>query len=158
MWYVDCKLSLDASRKVVVVTSAVAAAQRRTNSMNLLVLAKEQHVRTSCSIAAAFNGMNVTAVATAQKAITILDTSNVDILIADLKLCESDDLNLIKRLQATQPELAIIGLTGYGTIDSAGIATLLAILHFLARASRQQIYIPDSIKTSFPTSLNLPKG
>lgn len=96
--------------------------------MNLLVLAKEQHIRTSCSIAAANGGMNVTAVGTAQKAITIINTSNVDILIADLKLCKSDDLNLIKRLQGTQPELAIIGLTGCGTIDSVVIATLLGIL------------------------------
>jgi two-component system, NtrC family, nitrogen regulation response regulator NtrX len=126
--------------------------------MNLLVLAKEQHIRKSCSIAAAYSGMNVTAVATAQKAISIINTSNVDILIADLKLCESDGLNLIKRLQGAQPELAIIGLTGSGTIDSAGNARLLDILHFLAQASRQQTYIPDSIKTSFPTSLNLPKG
>ena len=126
--------------------------------MNLLVLAKEQHIRKSCSIAAAYSGMNVTAVATAQRAITIIDTSNVDILIADIKLCESDGLNLIKRLQGTQPELAIIGLTGSGTIDSAGSATLLDILHFLAQASRRQTYIPDSIKTWFPTSLNLPKG
>jgi DNA-binding NtrC family response regulator len=140
------------------VTSAVAAAQRRTNSMNLLVLAKEQHIRTSCSMAGAYSGMNVTAVATAQTAISIINTSNVDILIADLKLCKSNGLNLIKRLEGTQSQLAIIGLTGCGTIDSAGIATLLDILHFLARASRQQIYIPDSIKTSLPTSLNLPKG
>ena len=104
--------------------------------MNLLVLAKEQHIRTSCSIAAAYSGMNVTAVATAQKAIAIVNTSNVDILIADLKLCESDGLNLIKRLQGAQPELAIIGLTGGGTIDSAVIATLLGILHFLAKPFR----------------------
>lgn len=126
--------------------------------MNLLVLAKEQRIRKSCSIAAAYSGMNVTAVATEQEAMTRIDTSNVDILIADLKLCESDGLNLMKRLQGTQPELAIIGLTGSGRIDSAGSATLLAILHLLAQASRQQTYIPDSIKTLFPTSLNLAKG
>jgi DNA-binding NtrC family response regulator len=126
--------------------------------MNLLVLAKEQHIRTSCSIAAAYSGMNVTAVGTAQKAITIINASNVDILIADLKLCESNGLNLIRRLEGTQPQLAIIGLTGCGTIDSAVVATLLGILRFLAKASRQQIYIPDSIKTSFPTTLNFPKG
>lgn len=118
--------------------------------MNLLVLAKEQHIRKWCSIAAAYSGMNVTAVATAQRAITIIDTSNVDILIADLKLCESDGLNLIKRLQGTQPEPAIIGLTGSGTIDSAGSATLLAILHFLLKLPVSRLTFPTVSKRRFP--------
>jgi hypothetical protein len=68
--------------------------------MNLLVLAKEQHICTSCSVAAAYSGMSVTAVATAQEAVVIIDGSDVDILIADLKLCESGGLNVNKAHQA----------------------------------------------------------
>ena len=98
--------------------------------MNLLVLAKEQHIRTSCSVTAAYSGMSVTAVATAQEATVIINGSDVDILIADLKLCESGGLNVIRR---TKPEMAIIGLTGRGKIDSAAITTLLGILHFVVK-------------------------
>lgn len=101
--------------------------------MNLLVLAKEQHIRTSCSVAAAYSGMSVTAVATAREAIVIMDGSDVDILIADLKLSESGGVNVIRRVQDTKPEMAIIGLTGRGKIDSAVITTLLGILHFVAK-------------------------
>jgi two-component system, NtrC family, C4-dicarboxylate transport response regulator DctD len=104
--------------------------------MNLLVLSNEQHIRTSCSKAAAYSGMSVTAVATAQEAIRIIDTSYIDVLIADLKLCKSRGLNLMKQLQDTKSEMAIIGLSGSGTIDSAVIATLLGILHFLAKPFR----------------------
>jgi hypothetical protein len=70
--------------------------------------------------------MSVTAVATAQEATVIINGSDVDILIADLKLC----LNVIRR---TKPEMAIIGLTGRGKIDSAAITTLLGILHFVVK-------------------------
>src|ERR1700680_4250837 len=99
----------DASRKGVNrMVNTVAAVQRRTNSMNLLVLAKEQHIRTSCSNAGAYSGMNVTAVGTPQEATIIIDTSYVDVLIADLNLCDSGGWNLITRIKDAQPEMAII--------------------------------------------------
>src|ERR1700693_2133537 len=104
--------------------------------MHLLVLDDEPHIRLLCSSIAAKSGMNVTAVASAQEAIRVINTSCIDILITDLKLRESSGLDLIHQLHDTHPEVAIIVVTGYGTIDSAIMATRLGVMHYIAKPFR----------------------
>jgi len=118
------------------VATAVAAAQQKAIPMNLLILDDEPHMRLLCSSVAAQSGMNVTAVATAQEALAVINTSCIDILITDLKLRESEGLNLIQQLHDTHPEVAIIVVTGYGTIDSAVMATRLGVMHYIAKPFR----------------------
>jgi DNA-binding response OmpR family regulator len=69
--------------------------------MNLLVLDDEPHIRQLCSSVATQSGMNVTTVATAQEALAIINTSSVDILITDLKLRESNGMDLLQYIHET---------------------------------------------------------
>jgi DNA-binding NtrC family response regulator len=98
---------------------AIAAVSIVPSTMNLLVVDEDQCVRQSCSEVAAQLGMRVTAVATAQEAMDVLETSNIDILITGLKLRESNGLDLIDQVQTMHREVALIELTGYETIHSA---------------------------------------
>ncbi len=52
--------------------------------MNLLVVDDELHVRRLCTDVAAQSGMKVTAVATAEEALAVLENSVVDILMTEL--------------------------------------------------------------------------
>jgi DNA-binding NtrC family response regulator len=118
------------------VATAVAAAQQKATPLHLLVLDDEPHIRLLCSSIAAQSGMNVTAVASAQEALRVINTCCIDILITDLKLRESSGLDLIHQLHDTHPEVAIIVVTGYGTIDSAIMATRLGVMHYIAKPFR----------------------
>lgn len=104
--------------------------------MNLLVVDDEQHVRQLCADVAAQSGMKVTAVATAEEALAVLENSVVDILMTDLKLPESSGLDLLQRIHDSHPEVAVIVLTQYGTIDSAVTATRLGAVDYVTKPFR----------------------
>jgi DNA-binding NtrC family response regulator len=106
--------------------------------MNLLVVDDELHVRRLCSEVAIQSGINVTAVATAEEALDVLANSPIDILITDLKLheSESDGLELIQEVRRTYPEIAIIVVTGYGSIDSAVNATRIGVVDYVTKPFR----------------------
>lgn len=117
---------------------AVAPARQKPTPMNLLVLDDEPHIRQLCSSVATQSGMNVRAVATAEEALAIIDTSCVDILITDLKLRESNGMDLLQYIHDTHSEVAVIVITGYGTIDSAVMATRLGAMHYVTKPFRTE--------------------
>jgi len=84
--------------------------------MNLLVVDDEQYVRQLCADVAVQSGMKVTAVSTAEEVIYILENSAVDILMTDLKLPKSSELDLLQRVHDKHREVAVIVLTQYGII------------------------------------------
>jgi DNA-binding NtrC family response regulator len=106
--------------------------------MNLLVVDDELHVRRLCTKVATKSGMKVTAVATADEALDVIKNSGVDILLTDLNLRESNGLDLIRQVHCSHPEVAVIVITGYGTIDSAVTATRLGVADYLTKPFRAE--------------------
>jgi DNA-binding NtrC family response regulator len=104
--------------------------------MNLLVVDDEQNVRQLCAEVAIQSGMKVRAVATADEALDVIENSAVDILLTDLNLRESNGLDLIRQIHNSHPEVAVIVLTGYGTIDSAVTATRLGVADYVTKPFR----------------------
>ncbi len=64
-------------------------------------------------------GFEVVAVPSAEDALHVPDGSTVDLLLTDHRLPGMDGVQLITRIKATHPALAIIAMTAYGTIESA---------------------------------------
>jgi DNA-binding NtrC family response regulator len=106
--------------------------------MNLLVVDDELHVRQLCTKVATNSGMKVTAVATAEEALDVIKNSGVDILLTDLNLRESNGLDLIRQVRGSHPEVAVIVITGYGTIDSAITATRLGAADYVTKPFRAE--------------------
>lgn len=65
------------------------------------------------------SGFSVVAVPSAEEALDILGGTPVDLLLTDQRLPGMDGLQLVARIRATHPALAVIVMTAYGTIDSA---------------------------------------
>src|ERR1700719_1009095 len=104
--------------------------------MNLLVVDDELHVRQLCAEVATQSGMKVSAVATADEALAVIENSAVDILLTDLNLRESNGLDLIRQIHNSHPEVAVIVVTGFGTIDSAVTATRLGVADYVTKPFR----------------------
>ena len=64
-------------------------------------------------------GCEVVAVPSGEDALAVLDRSAVDLLLTDHRLPGMDGVQLITRIKAIHPTLAIIVMTAYGTIESA---------------------------------------
>jgi DNA-binding NtrC family response regulator len=107
-----------------------------TLPMNLLVVDDDQATRELCRDVAEQCGMKVISAATAEEAFEIIEGSAIDILLTDLKLPETSGLDLLKRVHDTHPEIAVIMLTQYGTIDSAVEATRMGAVDYVTKPFR----------------------
>jgi two-component system response regulator HydG len=113
-----------------------AAVLRETAPMNILIVDDEPTIREACGEIAQLTGMNATMVATAEEAIEVLENNAVDIVLTDLMLPHTSGLELLKRVHDTHPNLPVIVLTQYGTIDSAVAATRMGAIDYVTKPFR----------------------
>src|SRR5579864_1109251 len=116
--------------------SEEAAVLRETVSMNILIVDDEPTIREACAEVAQQTGMKVITVASAEEALEVLEHSAVDIVLTDLMLHRTSGLDLLKRVHDTNPNLPVIVLTQYGTIDSAVAATRLGAVDYVTKPFR----------------------
>jgi DNA-binding NtrC family response regulator len=116
--------------------SEEAVVLRETAPMNILIVDDEPTIREACGEVAQLTGMNATMVATAEEAIEILENTAIDILLTDLMLPHTSGLELLKRVHDTHPNLPVIVLTQYGTIDSAVAATRMGAIDYVTKPFR----------------------
>jgi len=88
-------------------------------SIRVLVVDDNEVFRRPLQRALEAAGFEVVAVPSAEVALEVLDASTVDVLLTDHRLPGMDGVQLITRIKATHPALAIIVMTAYGTIESA---------------------------------------
>ncbi len=113
-----------------------AAGLRETAPMNILIVDDKPTIREACGEVAQLTGMNATMVATAEEAIEVLENNAVDIVLTDLMLPHTSGLELLKRVHDTHPNLPVIVLTQYGTIDSAVAATRMGAIDYVTKPFR----------------------
>jgi DNA-binding NtrC family response regulator len=104
--------------------------------MNLLVVDDDAATRQVCEDVAAQCGMKVTTAASAEDALEVIEGACVDILLTDLQLPATGGLELLKRVHHTHPDIAVVVLTQYGTIDSAVEATRMGAMDYVTKPFR----------------------
>ncbi|HLZ11388.1 MAG TPA: sigma-54 dependent transcriptional regulator [Candidatus Acidoferrum sp.] len=107
-----------------------------TAPMHLLIVDDEETTRELCVAVAQQTGLKATAVASAEEALEVVDQSAIDIVLTDLKLPGTGGLELLKNLHEMNPQIAVIVLTQYGTIDSAIEATKTGALDYVTKPFR----------------------
>ncbi len=119
------------------VHAAVEEAQRSgTAQMHLLIVDDEETTRELCATVAQQAGLKATAVASAEEAMEVVELSAIDIVLTDLKLPGTSGLELLKNIRQMYPQIAVIVLTQYGTIDSAIEATKKGALDYVTKPFR----------------------
>jgi two-component system response regulator HydG len=113
-----------------------AAVRRETLPMNILIVDDEATIRETCASVAQQTGMKALAVATAEEALDVLEHSAVDILLTDLKLPQTTGVELLKLVHDLHPEVAVVVLTQYGTIESAVEVTRLGAVDYVTKPFR----------------------
>jgi DNA-binding NtrC family response regulator len=113
-----------------------AAVRRQVVPMNILIVDDEQSIRETCATVSEQCGMKAFAVATAEEALEVLEHSAIDIVLTDLKLPQSNGVELLKRVHDLHPEVAVVVLTQYGTIESAVEVTRLGAVDYVTKPFR----------------------
>jgi DNA-binding NtrC family response regulator len=104
--------------------------------LTLLIVDDDEHIREVCRSVAVDCGLKVMDVSTAEEALEVLELSSVDILLTDLRLPGTNGLELLKRVTVTYPDIAVVMLTQYGTIDSAVEATRVGAADYVTKPFR----------------------
>jgi two-component system response regulator HydG len=113
-----------------------AAVRRQVVPMNILIVDDEQSIRETCATVSEQCGMKAFAVATAEEALEVLEHSAIDIVLTDLKLPQSNGVELLKRVHDLHPEVAVVVLTQYGTIESAVEVTRMGAVDYVTKPFR----------------------
>ena len=79
----------------------------------------EKNIRSTLSMCLEDIGCHVTAVGSSDPAIAALERQTFDLVFLDLRLGDADGLDVLPRLLGQRPELAVVVITAYATIDTA---------------------------------------
>ena len=99
----------------------------------VLVVDDEEQARKICADVAEEAGLRVRSAPTTEEALEVLDQVPVDIVVTDLRVPELGGLDLLRRIRQNFPQIAVLVLTQYGTIESAVEATRLGAADFVTK-------------------------
>ena len=69
----------------------------------------------------------------AQQALEIVETSDLDLVLTDMKMPTMDGIELLKRIKEKVPDLPVVMMTAYGTVEKAVQAMKLGAFNFILK-------------------------
>lgn len=87
--------------------------------LNLLIVDDEREVREACREAASSLGYRTSAAESAEHALRVMDSHNIDVVLLDLKLPGAGGLEVLRQIKQRRPDIEVVVVTGHGTVESA---------------------------------------
>jgi two-component system response regulator HydG len=112
-----------------------------SNGVRILIADDDALVRRSMCEVLSFEGYVCTAVSNGAEAYDRLKEVPFDILISDMKMPEMEGLDLLRSVRASFPAVAVIMVTGYGSVESAVSAMKQGAVDYISKP-----IIDDEIK------------
>jgi len=100
---------------------------------SVLVVDDEKNIREGLGKALELDGHKVLLAADGKKALEIINSNDVDLVIADLKMPGLSGQELLKQVTSAYPTVPVIILTGHGTIETAVEAMRDGAFDFLTK-------------------------
>ena len=88
-------------------------------TIKVLVVDDEPGIAALCKRVLSRAGYDVVALTDPRAAITHLQEHSLDLLVVDIRMPEVDGFDVISRAQMVQPDIAVLVMTGFGTVDTA---------------------------------------
>ncbi|MBU0575964.1 MAG: sigma-54 dependent transcriptional regulator, partial [Proteobacteria bacterium] len=108
---------------------------------NLLVVDDEAVIREGMRRILASQGYHVETSASGRTAIEIIQEQDFDVVITDLKMPGMDGIEVLKTIRILQPEVPVIIITGYSTVDTAVEAMKNGAFDYIAKPFTSDLII-----------------
>jgi DNA-binding NtrC family response regulator len=86
--------------------------------MRILIVDDDEIVLKSCSKVLINEGIEVIEVRSAESAFNIITQKELSAILVDIKMPGQDGLNLIKKIRLILPDIPIIVMSGYATMET----------------------------------------
>ncbi|SET92550.1 two-component system, NtrC family, response regulator HydG [Stigmatella erecta] len=103
----------------------------------ILVVDDQRNMRTITALVLSAEGHTVFQAATGQEALDFLSRSSVDVLLTNLKMEPMDGLTLLEKALEAVPQLQVIVMTAFGSIDSAVEAMRLGAYDYITKPFKE---------------------
>jgi len=108
---------------------------------NILVVDDEETMRDSCQQALSQDGNRVEVAEDGSTALAMLEKESFDLVILDLKMPGLSGMEVLEKVKEEYPEVVVVVITGYATIESAVEAMKKGAYDFIPKP-----FTPDSLR------------
>ncbi|HEX9079388.1 MAG TPA: response regulator, partial [Desulfuromonadaceae bacterium] len=116
----------------------------------ILIIDDEAFIRENVERILGDQGYQVCAAASGGEAREIVAAEEVDLALLDLNLGTEDGINVLKSLKELDPDLLVIIITGYGSVESAVESLKLGAFHYMKKpfkADALRVIVKLALKT-----------
>ena len=111
----------------------------------ILVVDDERNIRRSLEMILSGEGYRVRCAASGQEALDAVGEENVHVVLLDIVLPGMNGIEVLKSLRKNRPDLAVVMISGHGTVQDAVMATRLGAYDFLEKPlSREKVLLTIS--------------
>jgi DNA-binding NtrC family response regulator len=100
---------------------------------SVLIIDDEAAIRESLETLLELEGFNVVSAANGQDGLTCIGERSFDLVLLDLALPDRDGMDLLAEIHAQDPQLSIIMVTAYGTVENAVRAMQAGAANFVQK-------------------------
>ncbi|MBZ0157416.1 MAG: response regulator [Alphaproteobacteria bacterium] len=118
------------------------------NKGKVLIIDDEEIVRISCRRILVPEGYDVETVKSAVEGFALLAGGRFDVVLTDLKMPDIDGIEVLRRVKKEWPEVEVIVITGYQTINTAVQAIKLGAFDYLEKP-----FTPDGIVSAIERAM-----
>ncbi|WP_419176321.1 endopeptidase La [Desulfosediminicola sp.] len=106
---------------------------RESISQTILLVDDEEIARINMNHVLSKEGYTCLCASNGIEALKFLSEENVDLIVSDLKMDKMDGLELLAEVNRSYPEIPVIMVTGFATVDSAVKALKSGAAHYLGK-------------------------
>src|SRR5437899_119527 len=111
----------------------VPSKMTRGGAMRLLVVDDQRDIRDTLAAFLQGEGYAVTLAASADEALAKIDAEPFDVVLADIKLDGMDGLELCQRISASRPDVPVVMITAFASMDNAVAAMRAGAFDFVTK-------------------------
>lgn len=104
---------------------------------NILIVDDEEHIRKIMSIMLGKHGYHCRTAASGEEALALIASENFDAVFTDMKMPGLDGLELLARLKESQPELVVVVVTAFASMDTAIQALKAGAYDYVAKPFKE---------------------